>query len=56
MAAEDEPLLLLRHVRLTSEQAEQLRTILETAVENLQPASEGDDRYGMLVSLYRQRN
>lgn len=56
IAAEDEPLLLLRHVRLTPGQAEQLRATLETAVEKLQPASDDDDRYGMVVGLYRQRS
>lgn len=54
-AAEEEALLVLRHLRLTAEQAGQLTAALQELVENA--ADEGPDqpRYGLLVSMYRQR-
>lgn len=54
-AAADEPLLLLRHIRLTPERAGQLRALLESAVEDLEPAGDDDPRFGVAVTMYRQR-
>ncbi|MFC3504635.1 ArsR/SmtB family transcription factor [Micromonospora krabiensis] len=53
-AAADEPLLLLRHLRLTATQAERLRAALLDLVENAEDAGADEPRHGMLVSLYRQ--
>lgn len=51
--APDDPLLHLRHVRLTRAQATVLRTALDAAVADLANTT-GDDtaRYGVLVSMY----
>ncbi|GAA1690134.1 hypothetical protein GCM10009830_42190 [Glycomyces endophyticus] len=49
---DDDPLLHLRHVRLTEAQARQLRGTLETLVEDLEN-QEGEARYGVVVGLYR---
>lgn len=54
-AAEPDPLLLLRHIRLTPERAERLRELLRTAVDELEPAADDDPRFGVVVSLYQQR-
>lgn len=54
-AAADEPLLHLRHIRLTPRRAEELRALLDRSVEDLEPAGEDDSRYGVLVAMYRQR-
>jgi DNA-binding transcriptional ArsR family regulator len=53
-AADDEPLLTLRHLRLTADQAEQLRATLADLVGNVTDAGDDEPRYGMLVGLYRQ--
>ncbi|WP_112137392.1 ArsR family transcriptional regulator [Glycomyces dulcitolivorans] len=49
---EDDPLMTLRGVRLSRSQAEQLRKTLEDLVDGL-PDEEGEDRYGVIVGLYR---
>lgn len=53
-AAPDEPLLHLRHLRLTPARAERLAAALSELVEGAE--DEGDDapRYGVLVTLYQQ--
>ncbi|MEU6861114.1 transcriptional regulator [Glycomyces sp. NPDC046736] len=51
-AAEPDPLLLLRNVRLTEDQARRLRDLLEETVHDLEDTP-GEARYGVLVGLYR---
>ncbi|MEU4643038.1 winged helix-turn-helix domain-containing protein [Micromonospora sp. NPDC023814] len=53
-AAPGEPLLHLRHLRLTAAQAERLGAALSELLDTAEDAGEGEDRYGVLVSLYRQ--
>lgn len=53
-AAPGDPLLLLRHVRLTPAQAEQLATTLQELLTATEEADEEQPRYGVLVSLYQQ--
>ncbi|MFI7606688.1 ArsR/SmtB family transcription factor [Micromonospora sp. NPDC049366] len=53
-AADDEPLLLLRHLRLSAAQAERLRAALLDLVEDTEDAGADEPRHGVLVSLYRQ--
>ncbi|WBB70809.1 winged helix-turn-helix domain-containing protein [Micromonospora sp. WMMD812] len=53
-AAPDEPLLQLRHLRLTAAQAERLRAALLALVEDAEEAGDDEPRHGVLVSLYRQ--
>ncbi|SCL53729.1 Helix-turn-helix domain-containing protein [Micromonospora citrea] len=53
-AAPGEPLLHLRHLRLTAAQADRLAAALSDLVEGAQDAGEDEPRYGVLVSLYRQ--
>ena len=48
-----EPVLTLRHVRLTDEQAARLAAALETIVAEA-PDTPDEPRYGLLVGLYRQ--
>ncbi|MGS2616397.1 ArsR/SmtB family transcription factor [Micromonospora sp. LZ34] len=52
--AADEPLVQLRHLRLTAAQADQLATALSDLVDGAEDAGDGAPRYGVLVSLYRQ--
>jgi DNA-binding transcriptional ArsR family regulator len=52
--APGDPLLALRHLRLTSEQAERLHDTLLTLVEETEEAEGGQPRYGLLVSFYQQ--
>ncbi len=51
---ESDPLLLVRNLRLTQEQAERLRRTLEEIVHEL-PDDESGSRHGVLVGLYRPR-
>lgn len=53
-AAPEDPLIALRHLRLTEDAADQLRNTLSELFESLQDAGDGTPRYGMLVTLYRQ--
>jgi DNA-binding transcriptional ArsR family regulator len=53
IAAADDPLLLLRSVRLTAEQARQLADALSRLVEDVEDAGPAAARHGLLVSLYR---
>lgn len=53
-AAPGEPLLQLRHLRLTDAQADRLRTALLALVEDAEDAGDDEPRHGVLVSLYRQ--
>lgn len=54
--AADDPLLILRHIRLTPERATRLRALLEESLTELEPASDSDHRYGVVVSMYRQHD
>jgi DNA-binding transcriptional ArsR family regulator len=51
-AAEPDPLLVLRSVRLTAEHARQLRETLSTIAE-LDDDGAGHQRYGMIIGLYQ---
>lgn len=53
-AAPEDPLIVLRHLRLTPEAVDRLRDTLTEVVESAQDAGDGAPRYGMLVTLYRQ--
>lgn len=50
-----EPLLYLRGVRLTQAQAEAVRLELTRIVDELEEAPIGEQRHGVLVTLYRAR-
>ncbi|WP_017585377.1 ArsR/SmtB family transcription factor [Nocardiopsis ganjiahuensis] len=52
--APGDPLLALRHLRLTEEQAERLHETLLALVSETPEAEEGRPRYGLLVSFYQQ--
>jgi DNA-binding transcriptional ArsR family regulator len=47
------PVLTLRQVRLSAEQAAELARQLENLAENVQDAGEGEPRYGLLLGLYQ---
>ncbi|WP_042399184.1 ArsR/SmtB family transcription factor [Streptacidiphilus carbonis] len=49
-----DPLLILRHVRLTTAQAKALSAELERLVENTEEAGPDDPVHGVLVALYEQ--
>jgi DNA-binding transcriptional ArsR family regulator len=51
-AAEPDPLLVLRSVRLTAEHARRLRETLRTIAE-LDDDGAGHQRYGMIIGLYQ---
>ena len=51
---ENDPLLVLRSVRLSESQAQRLRQTLEDLVGDLSD-EDGESRYGVLVGLYRPR-
>lgn len=53
LAADDDPLLHLRHVRLTAKQAAALRAALEAIVDDAADVP-GQPTYGVLVGLYRR--
>lgn len=55
VAAQGEPLLVLRHVRLTSEQAVKLRDTLYELAMNIDTAGEPAARHGLLVGMYEER-
>lgn len=53
-AAPDDPLLALRHLRLTPEQAGRLQDTLLALVSETEEADDDQPRHGLLVALYRQ--
>ncbi|MGY0234336.1 helix-turn-helix domain-containing protein [Longispora urticae] len=55
-AAEDDPLLMLRHIRLTAAQADRLRATLTELATGLEPADPSEARHGLLISLYREKD
>ena len=52
--AAPEPLLTLRHLRLTTKQAEVIAASLSELVNGAQEAGADQPRYGLLVGLYQQ--
>ncbi len=50
-----EPLLVLRNIRLTADQAGRLASTLRELAHGLEDAGDGEARYGLLVSLYQPR-
>jgi hypothetical protein len=54
-SAEGEPLLMLRNIRLTAEQAGRLASTLNDLVAALEDAGDGAARYGVLVGVYQPR-
>ena len=52
-AAPGDPLLALRHLRLTADQADRLTATLLELVNGAEEAGEGESRYGLLVSLFQ---
>ena len=53
LAGDPDPLVHLRHLRLTPAQAQRLRSTLDELVGEAEEAPPGQARYGVLVSLYR---
>jgi DNA-binding transcriptional ArsR family regulator len=51
--AKSTPVLTLRQVRLTKEQAEELARTLEELAENVEQGDESQPRYGLLLGLYQ---
>jgi DNA-binding transcriptional ArsR family regulator len=51
--AEPDPFLVLRHVHLTRDQAQQLVAILTELVDGVEEASEDEPRYRLLTGLFR---
>ncbi|MET8909231.1 ArsR family transcriptional regulator [Micromonospora sp. NPDC004551] len=54
LAGDPDPLLHLRHLRLTPAQAQRLRATLDALVGEAEEAAPDQPRYGVLVSLYRR--
>ncbi|MFE7531408.1 ArsR/SmtB family transcription factor [Kitasatospora sp. NPDC057542] len=52
--APQEPLLVLRHLRLTADQAARLGAALQALVNEAAEAPEGEPVHGVLVALYEQ--
>jgi len=48
-----DPLVIHRHVRLTAPQVAQLRETIESLAQDIAEAGEGEQRYGVLLGLYR---
>ena len=51
--AADEPVLVLRNVRLTESQAQRLASTLTQLADGLDDAGDDEPRYGLLLGLYR---
>ena len=51
--ATEEPVLVLRNVRLTESQAERLARTLTDLADNLEDAGDDQPKYGLLLGLYR---
>jgi DNA-binding transcriptional ArsR family regulator len=54
-SAAAEPLLVLRNIRLTADQAGQLASTLSELAGGLADAGDGAARYGLLIGLYQPR-
>jgi DNA-binding transcriptional ArsR family regulator len=55
ISAAGEPLLMLRNIRLTADQAGQLANTLSELARGLEDAGDGAARYGLLIGLYQPR-
>ena len=55
IAAAAEPLLVLRNLRLTADQAQRLASTLSELVDGLEDAGDDGARYGVLIGLYQPR-
>jgi DNA-binding transcriptional ArsR family regulator len=55
LAADGDPLLVLRHVRLTPAQAVKVRDALYELATDIEPADRPATRYGLLVGMYEER-
>jgi DNA-binding transcriptional ArsR family regulator len=53
VAAEPDPFLVLRHLRLSPAQAEQIRQTLTAIAHDSADAGPGQPRYGLLLGFYR---
>lgn len=53
-SAAPDPLLILRHLRLTSAQVERVTATLTELAHHTEEAEEDKPRYGMLLGLYQQ--
>jgi DNA-binding transcriptional ArsR family regulator len=56
LTGDPDPLLHLRHLRLTPAQAQRLRATLDDLVGDAEEATSDQPRYGVLVALYRRRD
>ena len=54
-SAAGEPLLVLRNIRLTADQAGRLASTLSELAGGLEDAGDGAARYGLLIGLYQPR-
>ena len=54
-SAAGEPLLMLRNIRLTADQAGRLANTLSELAGGLEDAGDGAARYGLLIGLYQPR-
>src|SRR5580693_7944322 len=54
-SAAGEPLLMLRNIRLTGDQAGRLANTLNELARGLEDAGDGTARYGLLIGLYQPR-
>ena len=54
-SATGEPLLVLRNIRLTADQAGRLANTLSELAVGLEDAGDGATRYGLLIGLYQPR-
>ena len=52
-AAEPDPFLVLRHLRLSPAQADQVRAVLAELAYQSEDAGAGQPRYGLLLGFYR---
>lgn len=55
IAAAAEPLLVLRNIRLTADQAQRLASTLSELVDGLEDTGDDGARYGVLIGLYQPR-
>jgi hypothetical protein len=53
--AEEDLLFVLRHLRLTAEQAREFADLLSSYVDGLDDAGDGERRYGVLAAVYQPR-
>jgi DNA-binding transcriptional ArsR family regulator len=54
-AAAPDPFLVLRHIRLTPAEVEEITAVLARLADRAEEAGPGDPRYGLLLGLYQPR-